>query len=94
VSARVCTPMARGHHVVRGARAGCHCPHGAHLALRCRAVITVDTSPGMSTEFTAAATEAGISNARFIHAKRLPCKGELHASWCPRGMRVLPWVVF
>src|SRR5262245_38404848 len=41
------------------------------LALRCREVITVDASPGMGTEFTAAASEAGIANARFVHANWL-----------------------
>jgi SAM-dependent methyltransferase len=41
------------------------------LALRCREVITVDASPGMGAEFTAAASEAGISNARFVHANWL-----------------------
>src|SRR2546428_6922932 len=41
------------------------------LALRCREVITVDASPGMGAEFTAAAAEAGIANARFVHANWL-----------------------
>ena len=41
------------------------------LALRCREVITVDASPGMGAEFTAAASEAGISNARFVHTNWL-----------------------
>jgi 2-polyprenyl-3-methyl-5-hydroxy-6-metoxy-1,4-benzoquinol methylase len=45
------------------------------MALRCREVITVDASPGMGTEFTAAATEAGISNARFVHANWLEAEG-------------------
>jgi cyclopropane fatty-acyl-phospholipid synthase-like methyltransferase len=36
------------------------------LALRCQEVINVDLSPGMKAEFEAAATEAGITNARFI----------------------------
>ena len=44
------------------------------LALRCREVITVDASPGMGVEFTAAA-EAGIPNARFIHANWLEAEG-------------------
>ena len=38
------------------------------LALRCKEVITVDPSLGMKTEFEGAATEAGITNARFIHS--------------------------
>jgi hypothetical protein len=41
------------------------------LALRCREVITVDASPGMGAEFTAVASEAGIANARFVHANWL-----------------------
>src|SRR5439155_20643106 len=41
------------------------------LALRCREVITVDASPGMGAEFTAAATAAGIPNARFVHSNSL-----------------------
>jgi SAM-dependent methyltransferase len=41
------------------------------LALRCREVITVDASPGMGAEFVAAAAEAGIQNARFVHANWL-----------------------
>ena len=45
------------------------------LALRCREVITVDASPGMGAEFTAAAAEAGISNARFVHANWLEAAG-------------------
>ena len=45
------------------------------LALRCREVITVDASPGMGAEFTAAAAEAGISNARFVHANWLEAEG-------------------
>jgi SAM-dependent methyltransferase len=45
------------------------------LALRCREVITVDASPGMGVEFTAAAAEAGIPNARFIHANWLEAEG-------------------
>src|SRR2546429_7821736 len=45
------------------------------LALRCREVITVDASPGMGTEFTAAAAEAGIPNARFVHANWLETEG-------------------
>ena len=45
------------------------------LALRCREVITVDASPGMGAEFAAAAAEAGIANARFIHANWLEAEG-------------------
>src|SRR4029453_14284349 len=45
------------------------------LALRCREVITVDASPGMGAEFTAVAAEAGISNARFVHANWLEAVG-------------------
>ena len=36
------------------------------LALRCREVVVVDSSPAMGAEFAASAAEAGISNARFI----------------------------
>jgi SAM-dependent methyltransferase len=45
------------------------------LALRCREVITVDASPGMGAEFTAATTVAGISNARFVHTNWLEAEG-------------------
>jgi 2-polyprenyl-3-methyl-5-hydroxy-6-metoxy-1,4-benzoquinol methylase len=45
------------------------------LALRCREVITVDASPGMGAEFTTAAAEAGITNARFVHANWLEAEG-------------------
>ena len=45
------------------------------LALRCREVITVDPSPGMGVEFAAAAAEAGILNARFVHASWLEAEG-------------------
>ena len=45
------------------------------LALRCREVITVDASPGMGAEFVAAAAEAGIQNARFVHANWLEAEG-------------------
>jgi SAM-dependent methyltransferase len=45
------------------------------LALRCREVITVDASPGMGAEFTAAAAEAGIANAHFVHASWLEAEG-------------------
>src|SRR5262245_32578095 len=45
------------------------------LALRCREVITVDASPGMGAEFTAAAAEAGITNARFVHSNWLEAEG-------------------
>jgi SAM-dependent methyltransferase len=36
------------------------------LALGCREVINVDPSPAMQAEFSAAAAEAGITNARFV----------------------------
>jgi len=45
------------------------------LALRCREVITVDASPGMGVEFTAAAAAAGITNARFVHTNWLEAQG-------------------
>jgi SAM-dependent methyltransferase len=45
------------------------------IALRCREVITVDASPGMGAEFTAAAAEAGLANARFVHANWLEAEG-------------------
>src|SRR4029434_7374601 len=45
------------------------------IALRCREVLTVDASPGMGAEFTAVAAEAGISNARFVHANWLEAVG-------------------
>jgi hypothetical protein len=45
------------------------------LALRCREVLVVDASPGMGEEFAATAAEAGISNARFIHANWLEADG-------------------
>src|SRR5215510_159898 len=38
------------------------------LALRCREVTVVDASPGMGTEFAAAAAGAGIQNAHFVHS--------------------------
>ena len=38
------------------------------LALRCRQVINVDSSPGMLAEFEACAAEAGITNARSVLA--------------------------
>ena len=45
------------------------------LALRCREALVVDASPGMGAEFTAAVAEAGIPNARFIHANWLEAEG-------------------
>src|SRR5262245_27094803 len=45
------------------------------LSLHCREVITVDASPGMGAEFVAAAAEASIPNARFIHANWLEAEG-------------------
>jgi SAM-dependent methyltransferase len=38
------------------------------LALRCREAIVVDPSPAMGEVFRATAQEAGITNARFVHA--------------------------
>ena len=38
------------------------------LALRCQEMINVDPSQGMKTEFEASATEAAITNARFIQS--------------------------
>src|SRR5207237_9672747 len=45
------------------------------LALRCREVLVVDASPGMGTQFPAAAAAAGIPNTRFIHANWLEAEG-------------------
>lgn len=45
------------------------------MALRCREVTVVDASPGMGAEFSAVAAEAGISNARFVHANWLEAEG-------------------
>ena len=47
------------------------------LALRCRQVINVDSSPGMGEEFEASAAEAGITNARFILTDWLESDGEM-----------------
>ena len=41
---------------------------GLALALRCRQVINVDSSPGMLAEFEACAAQAGITNARTVLA--------------------------
>ena len=41
---------------------------GLPLALRCRQVINVDSSPGMLAEFEACAAQAGITNARSVLA--------------------------
>ena len=38
------------------------------LALRCQEAINIDPSPGMKAEFDGAASEAGITNARFIQS--------------------------
>jgi hypothetical protein len=38
------------------------------LALRCREVINVEPSPGMGAQYEAAAREANISNARWLHS--------------------------
>ena len=45
------------------------------MALRCREVINVDRSPGMATEFTESAAEAGIGNARLVMADWLDVQG-------------------
>ena len=45
------------------------------IALRCREVVVADASPGMGAEFTAAAAEAGLANARFVHANWLEAEG-------------------
>ena len=45
------------------------------LALHCREVVIVDPSPGMRAQFEAAATEAGIANARFIQSDWLEAEG-------------------
>ena len=39
------------------------------LARRCREVINVEPSPGMRQEFLESAAEAGITNARLVHAR-------------------------
>jgi len=39
------------------------------LARRCRDVINVEPSPGMRQEFLESAAEAGITNARLVHAR-------------------------
>src|SRR5919109_4152144 len=41
---------------------------GLPLALRCRQVINVDSSPGMLAEFEACAAQAGITNVRTVPA--------------------------
>jgi hypothetical protein len=48
---------------------------GLPLALRCREVIVVDPSPGMQAEFEEVVAEAGIKNARFVHADWLQAEG-------------------
>ncbi len=45
------------------------------LALRCREVICVDSSPGMGVEFQESATAAGITNSRFIQSDWLGADG-------------------
>ena len=45
------------------------------LALRCREVVHVEPSAGMRTEFTSAAREAGITNARLVDADWLDTVG-------------------
>src|SRR4030095_241569 len=41
---------------------------GLPLALRCRQVINVDSSPGMLAEFEACAAQAGVTNVRAVLA--------------------------
>ena len=48
---------------------------GLAMALRCRQVINVDRSPGMGSEFTASAAEAGISNAELVLEDWLEVQG-------------------
>lgn len=45
------------------------------MALRCREVITMDSSPGMGAVFEETAKEAGITNARFVLADWLEVEG-------------------
>jgi SAM-dependent methyltransferase len=47
---------------------------GLSLALRCRQVINVDSSPGMLAEFEACAAQVGITNARPVLADWLAAK--------------------
>jgi hypothetical protein len=42
--------------------------YGLPLALRCRELINVEPSAGMGSEFESAARDAGIANARWVHA--------------------------
>jgi hypothetical protein len=51
---------------------------GLPLALRCRELINVDPSAGMRRQFEAAASEAGIANARFVRAA-WPTEDDLQA---------------
>ena len=48
---------------------------GLAMALRCRQVINVDRSPGMASEFTASAAEAGIGNAELVLEDWLEVQG-------------------
>jgi hypothetical protein len=48
---------------------------GLPLALRCRQVINVDSSPGMLAEFEACAAQAGITNVRAVLADWLAAAG-------------------
>ena len=48
---------------------------GLPLARRCREVINVEPSPGMRQEFGESASEAGINNARLVHARWPEAKG-------------------
>ena len=45
------------------------------LALRCREVLTVEPSPGMASEYSSLAEEAGISNARLLPVGWMEAEG-------------------
>jgi hypothetical protein len=47
------------------------------IALRCKEAICVDPSKGMGDEFKASATEAGITNARFVQSDWLQAPNDL-----------------
>ena len=49
---------------------------GLPLALRCRALTSVEPSPGMGDEFLASAREAGITNATLVRASWLDAEVE------------------
>ena len=52
---------------------------GLPMALRCREVINVDSSPGMGQEFLGSASEAGIASARFVQYDWLDPDGAPYA---------------